>query len=67
MKELRNIIDTWNMIERYGIESWTTTDHDTVEISDTDYQRILDGSTNKNYIKNLLAGNGSFCTHGYTR
>lgn len=65
MRELREIIDTWNMIEKFGISNWTTTDHGTVKISDEDFQKMLDGSTNKRYINNLLASNGRFCTHGY--
>lgn len=65
MKELRNIIDTWNMIEKYSIVYYVTAE-DLIMVSDGDFQRMLDGSANKQYVKNLLAGNGSFCTHGYT-
>lgn len=65
MKELRNIIDTWNMIEKFGIKSFESTDHDTVKVSNEDFQKMLDGSANKKYIKNLLTGDGRFCCHGY--
>ncbi len=64
MASLRNIIDTWNMIEKYGITEHTATEH-TIEISDKDFQKMLDGSLNKKYINNLLASAGQFCTHGY--
>lgn len=63
MKELRNIIDTWNMIEKFHITEYTTTER-AITISDKDFQKMLDGSLNKKYINNLLAGNGRFCTHG---
>jgi len=52
------------MIEKYGITEYTTTRH-TIEISDKDFQKMLDGSLNKKYINNLLASAGQFCTHGY--
>lgn len=64
MKAMQNIIDTWNMIEKFGITEYTTTER-TIEISDEDFQKMLDGSLNKRYINNLLASKGRFCTHGY--
>ena len=63
MKELRNIIDTWNMLEKFGIDEYTSTD-DSVEIKEEDFQRMLNGSKNKRYINNLLKKSGRFCTHG---
>jgi hypothetical protein len=64
MKAMRNIVDTWNMIEKFGITEYTTT-NSTIEISDEDFQKILNGSLNKKYINNLLASNGRFCSHEY--
>ncbi len=64
MKVMRNIIDTWNMIEKFGITEYTTT-NSTVEIRDRDFRKMLNGSLNKEYINNLLASNGRFCSHGY--
>lgn len=65
MKELRNIIDTWKMIEKFGVKNFEKTDRDTVKISNSDFQKILDGSANKRYVKNLLTDNGRLCCHGY--
>ena len=62
MKELKNTIDTWNVIEKYDITDYTSTDH-IITISDDDFQKMLYGSKNKSYIKNLLASNGRFCSH----
>ncbi|MCI9192359.1 MAG: hypothetical protein HFE92_03030 [Acutalibacter muris] len=64
MTTLRNIIDTWNMIEKYHITVCATTEHG-ITINDSDFQRMLVSSLNKRYVKNLLAKNGRFCTHGY--
>lgn len=64
MKAMRNIVDTWNMIEKFGITEYTTT-NSTIEISDENFQKILNGSLNKKYINNLLASNGRFCSHEY--
>ena len=66
MLELRNISDTWNMIEKYSIVYYIN-DEDFIMVSEGDFQRMLDGSANKQYIKNLLACNGNLCTHGYSR
>lgn len=64
MKAMRNIVDTWNMIEKFEITEYTTT-NSTIEISDEDFQKILNGSLNKKYVNNLLASNGRFCSHEY--
>ena len=64
--KLRNIIDSWNMIEKYNI-NYHINDEGLIEISDADFQRMLDRSKNTQYIKNLLADNGNFCAHGYCR
>lgn len=54
MIELRKIIDTWNMIEKYDIQGWKSTDRNSVMIPAVEYNRMLAASKNKEYIKNLL-------------
>ena len=67
MKEFKAIMDTWTLIEKHGLKDWRSTDHDTVEISEQDYNKLISDGVRKEYIAVLLAGSGSFCTHGYTR
>lgn len=64
MKELKNIIDTWNMVEKYNIVYYID-ENDNVCVSDGDFQKMLDGSKNKTYIKNLLASNGRLYSHEF--
>lgn len=63
MKTLKANIDTWNALERNGIEAAET--DGTVQISDDDFRRMLDRAKNKQYILNLQADRGRFCTHGF--
>lgn len=63
MKKLKNIIDTWNMIEKYGIEGYQILDDSTVAVPDAEYDRLLGSVKNKRYIQNLLRSNGMFVSH----
>ena len=50
--KLKYISDTWNMIDKYGIEDWE--DHDSyISISKDSYEKMLNGAKNKRYIMNL--------------
>ena len=50
--KLKYISDTWNMIDKYGIEDWE--DHDSyISVSKDSYEKMLNGSNNKRYIMNL--------------
>ena len=53
MKNMKNIIDTWNMIEKYAIKGWTEVDSRTIAVPDDEYQRLLDSVKNKRYIRNI--------------
>lgn len=53
MKALKNIIDTWSMIEKYGIKGYTIQDDSTVLIPSDEYSRLLNAVVNKRYIRNL--------------
>lgn len=56
MIAMRNIIDTWNMIEKYNIEGYEVKDSRTILIPETEYDRLLNSVINKQYIKNLKRG-----------
>lgn len=51
--ELKDMIDTWNMIEKYNVQEFQTTFNHSIIISHDDYNRMLEGAKNKQYIKNL--------------
>ena len=53
MVAMRNIIDTWNMIEKYNIEGYEVKDSTTILIPSTEYNRLLGSVANKKYIKNI--------------
>lgn len=55
MKKMRNIIDTWNMIDKYNIEGWVESNSRIILIPESEYERLLDSVANKKYIKNLTA------------
>lgn len=54
MKNLRNIIDTWNMIEKYNIVGYKEVNGAVISIPESEYNRMLDSVKNKKYIKNLV-------------
>ena len=57
MVELKEIIDTWNMIEKYNIEY--SNGNKSVLVSESDYLKMFNASKNKEYIKNLRKDNGN--------
>ena len=59
MKELRNIIDTWNMIEKYNLEGAEKLNDSIILLPESEYNRLLESVKNKRYILNLLASNGN--------
>ena len=50
---LKNIIDTWNMIEKLNVIAYKEIDATTVEVAECEYNRMLNATKNKEYIKNL--------------
>ena len=62
--KLKAIMDTWTIIEKFGI-SFEQTDDNTVEISDADYKKVWNAYKNKKYIENLANLGRGLCTHGY--
>lgn len=53
MKEMKNIIDTWNMIEKYNLVGWVEKDCRTILVPNKEYERLLNSVKNKQYIKNI--------------
>lgn len=56
--ELKNIIDTWNMIDKLNVIAYKEIDATTVLVAEFEYNRILNATKNKDYIKNLRKENG---------
>ena len=65
MTALKNIIDTWNMIEKYGIEGYEVLDSMAVAVPDSEYERLLDSVKNKRYIQNLRRSSEWLAQRGY--
>lgn len=55
---LKNIIDTWNMIEKLNVIAYKEIDATTVLVAECEYNRMLNAAKNKEYIKNLRKENG---------
>lgn len=53
MKAMRNIVDTWNMIEKYNIKGYEVTDSCTILVPTNEYERLMNSVRNKQYIKNI--------------
>lgn len=51
--ELKDMIDSWNMIEKFDIQEFQVTFNNSIIISQDDYNRMLERAKNKQYIKNL--------------
>ena len=65
MTALKNIIDTWNMIEKYGIEGYEVLDSIAVAVPDSEYERLLNSVKNKRYIQNLRRSSEWLAQRGY--
>ena len=66
MKEIRNIIDTWRVIEKYAVDGWVTKDDSIILIPEGEYERVLNAAKYKNDIVRLLPENGGFCGGRFT-
>ena len=56
---LKNIIDTWNMIEKLNVIAYKEIDATTVLVAECEYNRMLIAAkNNKEYVKNLRKENG---------
>lgn len=53
MKAMRNIIDTWNMIEKYNLKGYVVKDCRTILVPTIEYERLMNSVVNKQYIRNI--------------
>jgi len=53
MRQMRNIIDTWNMIEKYNLQGCSEKNSRVIEVPEAEYNRLMDSVINKQYIKNI--------------
>lgn len=54
MKQMKNIIDIWNMIEKYNLQGWIERDSMVVLLPASEYERLLASVKNQKYIRNLV-------------
>lgn len=54
MKQLRNIIDVWNMIEKFNLQGWVVKDSTVILLPVAEYERLLASVKSKNYIRGLV-------------
>lgn len=62
---LSNIIDSWNMIDKFNLDWSKDEDHDTILISEEDFNMMLASVKNPRYIQNLKASHGRLVSHNY--
>ena len=53
MKKMREIIDTWNIIEKYDIKGWKQ-EKGAIYIPTKEFDRIYEEIPNKSYLINLI-------------
>lgn len=58
MKQMKNIIDTWDMIEKYDLQGCREKNSRVIEIPEVEYNRLMDSVINKQYIKNITYQGG---------
>lgn len=56
MLKLREIIDTWNVIEKYNIKGWKQ-GRGIIYVPKKEFDRVYNQIPNKSYLRNLLVGN----------
>lgn len=54
MVAMKNVIDTWNTIEKYNIKGYKE-ENEKVMIPEIEYKRLMSIVKNKKYIRNLAA------------
>lgn len=53
MKRMKEIIDTWRIIEEYDVKGWKQEDR-AIYIPEEEYDRVYEDVLNKKYIENLI-------------
>lgn len=62
---ISNIIDSWNIIEEFNLDWSKDEDHDTILISEEDFNMMLASVKNPRYIQSLKASHGRLVSHNY--
>ena len=53
--KLKNIVDTWNVIERYQVKDWKQKDYNSsISVPVEEFERALSKVKNRGYILNLV-------------
>jgi len=53
MKRMREITDTWNIIEKYNVKGWKQ-ENGAIWIPKEEYDRVYEKVINKSYLRNLI-------------
>lgn len=53
MKRMREIIDTWNIIEKYNVKGWKQ-ENGAIYIPKAEFDRVYKEILNKSYLINLI-------------
>lgn len=53
MKRMREIIDTWNIIEKYNVKGWVQ-ENGAIYIPNEEFDRVYEEILNKRYLINLI-------------
>lgn len=53
MKRMKEIIDTWRIIERYNVKGWKQ-ENGAIYIPEEEYDRVYEEILNKTYLRNLI-------------
>lgn len=59
MIEMQEIIDVWNIIEKYQIQGWKM-ERGLILIPEEEYDRVLASNKSPRYIKNLVHNKRGF-------
>lgn len=58
MKKMREITDTWNIIEKYDVKGWKQ-ENGAIWIPKEEYDRVYEEVKNKSYLRNLIKPGGN--------
>lgn len=53
MKRMKEIIDTWNIIEKYNVKGWKQ-ENGAIYIPKEEFDRVYEEILNKSYLINLI-------------
>lgn len=53
MKAMKNILETWDIIEEFDIKDYVVEDDFTILIPTSEFERLMNSVTNQKYIRAL--------------